>query len=272
MDKLSSRITSIKNDITRQEEKIIAYLQICNLKEVTYWSISEFSATVGVGDATALRFCRKLGFKGYQDFKLFLAQETAFDDRIVNSNIAEIIAEEMISTLKSTLELTDLNVTNRVAKMFMEARSVYIFGGGSSGITAMEMRSKLIKSGFNVVAETDPHFQSMITSTLNEKDLIVFISVSGSNKDLISVAQIAVANKVKCVMITNYLRSPLAEYATEILHTVSKEDPTNGSSLISKVSQLFTINVLCNSINGLMGETAKENFKKTAQAVVDKLV
>src|SRR4030042_3406665 len=42
---------------------------------VIYVSVNAVAAAAGVSEATVMRFCRTLGFKGFQDFKICLARE-----------------------------------------------------------------------------------------------------------------------------------------------------------------------------------------------------
>jgi RpiR family transcriptional regulator, carbohydrate utilization regulator len=40
-----------------------------------YASVNEVAAAAGVSEATVMRLCRLLGFRGFQDFKIALARE-----------------------------------------------------------------------------------------------------------------------------------------------------------------------------------------------------
>ena len=46
------------------------------MKDVVYWSVSDLAEHAQVGETTVIRFCRRLGYRGYQDFKLAVAQST----------------------------------------------------------------------------------------------------------------------------------------------------------------------------------------------------
>lgn len=52
---------------------------INNPDEVIYFSIANLAAKCQIGNATIIRLCKKLGFKGYQEFKVALAQEISFE-------------------------------------------------------------------------------------------------------------------------------------------------------------------------------------------------
>ena len=67
---LFPRLHSLEKDFTRSEKKVVEAV-LDNPEEVLYSSITDLAEKAGVGDTTVVRFCRKVGFKGYQDFKMF---------------------------------------------------------------------------------------------------------------------------------------------------------------------------------------------------------
>ena len=44
-----------------------------------YISVTDLAEEAGVGETTVIRFCKKIGFKGYQGFKLAIAQSQKSD-------------------------------------------------------------------------------------------------------------------------------------------------------------------------------------------------
>src|SRR5699024_8999650 len=71
---LSMIMQQNKNQCTKSEHKSFDYITK-NFEAIVYKSLREIASGCDVGEATVLRFCRKLGFKGYQEFKLSLARE-----------------------------------------------------------------------------------------------------------------------------------------------------------------------------------------------------
>ena len=60
--------------LTQREKKIVDFIRE-NGDSFLNDTITDFSEKVGVSDATIVRFCKHLGYKGYQDFKLHAARE-----------------------------------------------------------------------------------------------------------------------------------------------------------------------------------------------------
>lgn len=265
------RINLMERYATKQEKVIIDFVRNHQIRDMILLSITEFSEKVGVGDATMLRFCRKLNLKGYSEFRFLLSQSVGCDENAEEKE-ADKIFDNMVIALKSTHDLLDYSQIIKAAQIILKARYVYAFGSGNSGVAAQEFCNKVMRYGVNCVYREDAHFQLIVTSLLTEKDTLVLFSVSGGTQDMLDVAKYASRQGVNLVIVTNYLKSPLAKYATALLYVVAKSAPLNSGSLVSKVSQLYIIDVLSKEIYKQMGNLAEENLKKTAIAVMDKEV
>ena len=79
---------------------------------------------------------------------------------------------------------------------------------------------------------SDAHVQSIVVSNLTPKDVVILISVSGSTKDIIEVAEIAKERKTPVVVITNYPNSPICKYADYILASSGREAAYEGRNLL----------------------------------------
>lgn len=263
------RIELIEHYATKQERVIIDFLRSHPVKEMLLLSITEFSEKVGVGDATMLRFCRKLGLKGYSEFR-FLLSQTSDEQEGAAGNDADEILGNMITALRSTHDLLNPDEIHKAADMILNARRLYALGSGNSGLAAQEFCNKVLRYGLRCEYWADTHFQTIAASLLERQDAMLLFSVSGGTKDMLDIAKHAVQRGVKLIIVTNYLKSPLAKYADALLCVVAKSAPLNSGSLVSKVSQLYVIDVLTREIRTKMGEKAETSLKKTALAVMDK--
>ena len=60
------------NQFTKTEKKIADFITQ-NTNRVLFMSITDLSEACGVADASVHRFCRTMGVKGYQEFKMKLS-------------------------------------------------------------------------------------------------------------------------------------------------------------------------------------------------------
>ncbi|MDH4268670.1 MAG: MurR/RpiR family transcriptional regulator, partial [Deltaproteobacteria bacterium] len=61
-------------DLRNSEKKVAQYV-LTRPAKVIYQSISELAENAGTSEPTVIRFCRALGFSGFQDLKIQLAQD-----------------------------------------------------------------------------------------------------------------------------------------------------------------------------------------------------
>jgi len=241
------------------------------------------SAACKVADASVHRFCRRVGVKGYQEFKMKLSLSMAPDensDKLENEEniksgsleqMMDSILENHINALKETRRLMNSDDVSKIIWMMNQAKRIYFFGIGDSLLTAQSARNKFLRITNKVTCIQDPHMQAMAASMATEEDLIIFISYSGSTKDNVYVAQIAQESGAKIVAITRFLKSPLTKFADVLLVCGSNEGPLEGGSMGAKLSQLFIVDILFNEYYRRNRLTSTENNKRTSKAVVEKL-
>ncbi len=238
----------MKQLFTKSETKIYQYIS-SYAENVLYHSLTELSDACNVGEATVLRFFRKLNFKGFQDFKFALAQELSSKSDIDESGTyIEKVRNHMIQAIKDSYELMDQRSLQSAVKIIARATDVVIFGIGSSGIAALDMENRLLRIGKHIQAITDPHTQVMRSSSMTAQTLVIAISVTGSSKDIVDSVQIAKEQGATIIALTNYSKSPLTQLADYTLLTSAKENPLDSGSLVTKVAQLYAIDLLCTGI------------------------
>ena len=270
------------NQFTKTEKKIADFI-FQNTNKVLFMSITELAEECGVAEASVHRFCRTMGVKGYQEFKMKLSLGSSPEKEVIperefydnkedsQENSLDKILQGHINALRETRMLMRPEEVERTVQMMERAANVYFFGIGDSLLTAREARNKFLRICSKVSCVEDPHMQAMTASMAGPDDVIFIISYSGATKDNIYVAKIAKKAGAKIVGITRFLKSPLTSYTDALLVCGSNEGPLDGGSMGAKLSQLYIIDVLFQEYYRRNKEISIENNKKTSKAVVDKL-
>ncbi|WP_405113010.1 MurR/RpiR family transcriptional regulator [Paenibacillus sp. FSL K6-1217] len=274
---MNDRINTYYPSMTKSEQKV-ARCVLEHPDNLIYLSVTELADFAGTGETTVMRFCRKIGFKGYQDFKLMLAQglpkrQTPADGEqgAGEGDYADRLYALMVGVLQSSLGMLDREQLEQAVGALDQARYVQFFGVGSSGITALDAKNRFLRIGRRVEANADSHIQSMMAVTMGPGDVAFGISVSGSTLDTNDMLMKAKQNGAKVIAMTNYAKSPIASIADIVLLTAGKESPLEGGSVGAKVSQLFIIDLLCQGLERLNAEETKRMKERTARAVIDRI-
>lgn len=263
---------------TNSESKI-AEVVLAQPSECVYISITELAEKAGVGEATVLRFCRRIGFKGFQDFKLCLAQVLVQP----NPSIADIgeedelqaIIHQTTASLQQILEETRLLLNKddveKAVELMAAADRIFFFGAGASGIVAEQAMYSFTRIGKVCQAVRDTHFQAMASALLTERDVAVGISVSGSSMDTVDSVKLAQEAGAKVIAITHNVRSPITKVSDVDLLIAARENPLEGNSMAGKISHLLVIDILCRALSATMKDQAARAKELTSKAVSQKL-
>ncbi|MNC30196.1 putative HTH-type transcriptional regulator YbbH [compost metagenome] len=272
---MTDRIHTYYPSMTKSEQKV-ARCVLEHPDNLIYFSVTELADFAGTGETTVMRFCRKIGFKGYQDFKLALAQglpkQQALSGReSKDGDYPTYLYESMVGVLQSSLSMLDRGQLEESVNRIDSARHVQFFGVGSSAITALDAKNRFLRIGRRVEAIADSHIQSMMAVTMGEGDVAFGISVSGSTLDTNEMLMKAKQNGATIIAMTNYAKSPIASIADIVLLTAGKESPLEGGSIGAKISQLFIIDLICEGLERRHTDETKNMKERTARAVIDRI-
>lgn len=260
-----------KHTFTKSEHKIYDYI-LSHPDKVLYHSLTELSEYSKVAEATVLRFFRKLGFKGFQDFKFLFAQEVPQANHAPqDESFVHRIRYNIVQAIEDSSEVVDLGTLEKCIKAIDASQDVVIFGIGSSGIAGLDMQNRLMRIGKHVNAITDSHFQIMRASSLNENSVVIAISLTGSTKDIVDAVKLAKEKKATVIALTNYVKSPLTKYADHVLLSSAKESPLDSGSLVSKIAQLYLIDLICTGLTMNNVKDAESVKREITEHIAGKL-
>ncbi|WP_218091836.1 MurR/RpiR family transcriptional regulator [Paenibacillus solanacearum] len=272
-------IRSQLNALTKTEAVVAAYV-LEHPEDVIYLSVTDVAEKAGVGETTVLRFCRKLGYRGFQDFKLLLAQDLVqpaghTPEEVKADDDPATLRQKLVAShsriLEDTGKLLDAAKLGQAIELLAQADTIQFYGVGSSGLTAQQAAHSFSRIGKKSDAKQDTHFQAMSASLLTERDVAVGLSVSGSTKDTIENLRLAREGGARILCITHNARSPITKLSDVDLLMAAKENPFQGSSLSAKISQLTVIDILLAGVSLRLQEAAGKFRERTAKAVSEKL-
>ncbi|WP_281040831.1 MurR/RpiR family transcriptional regulator [Rhizobium leguminosarum] len=269
---LVASIRSRAPNMTRALQRVADYT-LEDPQAVLYKSITELAEDAQSSEASVMRFCRELGFTGFQNFKLALAQELATQSQtsvpISTGDPVQNLVETARTALDETERLLDRSIIQAVAQELLQAKHIEIFGVAASAITAQYLEYKLARLGVHSHIARDAHLATMAAATSNPADVYFLISSSGSTLDTVKIAELAHARGARVIGITNRSKSPLADTCTHVLLASWPETPLTGGAFPSKISQLLIVDALASYMT--MAEPDRLiTILDTAQSVTDR--
>lgn len=160
-------------------ERIVYEYVVKYPKKVKYMRIRELATEAHVSTSTIVRFCKKLGYDGYSEFKLYLRDHLERrGEVIVKDDITEVI-----DFLQKTCSDAFEKKLEMLTKVILDANNVFFIGSGMSGIVAKFGARYFSSVGKFCLYIDEPHYPT--ESRLLEHSLAIVFSVSGESGDTI---------------------------------------------------------------------------------------
>lgn len=264
------------NRFNKTDKKIAKYI-LDYPQEIVNSTISQISDILKLSNATIFRFCKKISFKGFQDLKICLAKELGKDsNNYINQDFEEIgsqkeilkkVFSSCINSISETLDAINTQKIEESIDLILKSKKIIFMGSGGSGIVAQDAHHKFLRTGLNVNSHTEYHLQLMAVSQLSQEDLLIVISHTGSNLNMLEVLKIAKKIGVKTISITSYIKSPISDIVDISLNVISEETKHQFEAFSSRIVQLCLIDALYLSVILKRKNKSKISIEKMREAI-----
>jgi len=223
-----------------------------------------------VSEPTVIRFCRALGFDGFQDFKLQLAKQLgmgnlytqfAVDDTDTVSDLRNKVFDTTVGTLVNVRDELDPEALEQAINTIASAERVEFYGFGASGSVASDAQHKFFRLQLSTSAYTDPHIQHMSAVSLSERDVVVAISQSGRTRALLESVALARESGATVIGLAP-AGTPLSEQCSIPIAVNLKEDLQAVTPVASRIAHLLVIDVLATGVARHRKPLLKEHLKR----------
>ena len=239
-------------ELLSKSEKKVAHAVLSNPDLAISGNITALAKNAAVSEPTVVRFCRALGYDGWQEFKLKLAQGLALsvpgmeelpaqDD--LAADLVNKICSRSINTLLDLRNNLDADAIQNALDVLTRANKIEFYGQGTSGIVAADAQHKFFRSGVPTVAYSDPHIHSIAASLLKKGDAVVAISQRGNSPALLRSVQLARNMEADVIALTPS-GSPLADLATVLVQIDLSVNTDPYTPISARLAHLVVIDIL----------------------------
>ena len=158
-----------QNDLTKSGHMVADYL-VQHAAEAQYLSISSLARECKVAEATVFRFCRALGFEGYHEMRIALAQANA-TGALVNQRAPEPDADTatlcehagalFMTAINGTQNALSPEAVDKAVALLHSARQVFCLGQGGSMLVANDICARFASITNKFRTAGDSHMQVM---------------------------------------------------------------------------------------------------------------
>ena len=193
-----SALVKIRSERDRMSaiERRIADFVLENAQLLRDYSSQQLANALGISQSSVVKFCQKLGFKGYPDLKLSISEALVRADNGNGEVAAESTPQDRKSTLASSLwkrkseaeEATRLinppDAIESAADAIAAAGRVFIIGLGEDDIHARAFALRLSLLGILTVHNFDTAHMTASVSAAGEGDVLLVFSEHGKQPAL----------------------------------------------------------------------------------------
>lgn len=256
-------------------EKVAAEALIDNPEAITNLTLAELAAETGSSDASIIRFCKRMGFSGYTDFKnAFISADyeeletdtVSSSDKEDMTSILKKVFQGNIQTLMDTLSLASSNYEEAVEAMY-NAKSIHFFGVGDAYAVCLLAHMKISRLGITGSAYSDVMQQLITAGNLGPQDVAFAVSYEGRSKNVLEAMKMAKKNGAKTICITKMSKSPLIKL-TDIALFISISDLTIGREKVTRrVADQAILDALFVGISAKKGKAAAMRLQQSQKAI-----
>lgn len=225
-----SKIKSVYPNLFAKGQQIATVI-LRDPNKVIYQSIKELATECGTSESSIVRFCKTLGYSGYNELKLELAkcnfEIEAYNDLISeeksSQSTIESITRDIFTNTSALLQklpsVLDYSAIEHVISATMEAKLLLINGYIYSGQVAVLFCERIKSLGIPALLAWDALAMRQNSILVDSSSVALFLSHSGASKDSVENARQCKKNGAKIIVLTTSDHSPLAKEA-DILVTI----------------------------------------------------
>lgn len=246
-------LISLRQASLSQSERSVADYVLRNPSDVALLSLQALAQRCQTSDSTVLRFCRSLGYSGYQDFKSaliphLLRQGATVHQEFEKTDTLQQLATKYVANLSQdltrTLERCDSDTFDNVVRRIASANLVVVIGlAGSAGVGRI-FQNSLASIGKKAMVLSDRVEIERTVAITEPGDVVVGISHSGETHEVCLGLERARLRGAYTIGITNSSPSQLDSVSDALLLTVVPENLLGSYSGQPRIVQLALLELI----------------------------
>jgi RpiR family carbohydrate utilization transcriptional regulator len=206
------------------EQKVADYI-LKNPEKAVEVSVSELAESSGASDATVIRFSKRLGYTGFYQMKLHLAQELGRNQILGGAKITDNpeSPEDLMREVASNIVHMGSNINQenlrQLISEILAANTVHLAAVGNSIPVINDFGFRLGRAGVRASYSAVVEQQLNYINLGKPGDIVIAISHSGSSKHVLSAFELAKKRGLRTVVITDRTKTPVKDVADLTLST-----------------------------------------------------
>jgi len=234
-----TRIAEYAPQLNKNDNEILSYC-IRNHAEISGLKVTELADRLFISPASVVRFCKKLGFSGYAEFKASLRMDL-FEPV---EKPRESRPTDFFRDIQKTIQMVPEETVERIVERIHSSRRIELYAVGSSRMPAAELAKRLQTIGKSAFCYDDSTLMNISARQLTKEDLVLALSISGETSLVVTAATIAKSRGASLVSFTNLGSNTLSDMSDANLYVNATHFVRSGIEVQSRVQLLMVCEYL----------------------------
>lgn len=225
--------------LSRTEEHILMKIDL-NINEIDNFTITSLAEFCNTSTTSLNRLVKKLDFKNYQEFKLFIHDMT-------KPNLENISHYALEQHIFNFFRFFDSTLIDKLVEDLHQYSQINLVGVGQTRECVNYFSNSLLRIKKQVFTFTESHLINNLHTIASNNSIFIFISSSGNTKTLLEEIKILHDLNLPIVSITSNPYGKIQKYCTYNLNLPTVKFETDHYDVYSQSIFYILIDILINS-------------------------
>ena len=234
-------------------ETKVADFVLQNPQKAVDSNVSQLAKHSGVSDATVVRMCHHIGYKGYYQFRITLARDLGkiqygSVSAVKSKDSVEKVFQEYAEAMLDIGRTIDSEVMWNCVNLLKTCKQAHIMAVGNTSPLAQYMGFRLGRLGVRCTYNIAPEYFLNHVNLAEEGDILIAISQSGNSKQVVQGLELGKEKGLKSIAITAFAQSPVSDLADHVLLSSGKEETFGYYKGYAHLNETAVIDALLNFV------------------------
>ncbi|QIK57070.1 MurR/RpiR family transcriptional regulator [Erysipelothrix sp. HDW6A] len=245
------------NILSPQESEIAKYIE-SNPESILNLSTYELADASYVSVSTIIRFCQKIGFKGYREFKTqysleykeYMKVRNKLNDLPFNQNstlkdVMNTVPLIYYKTVEDTQTYLNYSMVEWCVNEIKKSDIVILYGDGINYHIAKSAAHRMNSLGGNAVAYNSFHGQQVrFRLEMGQRVFSIVVSHHGDNVNMVNIVNRLNTLDMKYVLVTRMGNNALSRLSSKRLEVMITQKSLELSDLVFSLSSGYILEIL----------------------------
>ena len=200
-----------------KNERILAEYILEDPMRVIQSTAEKVAEDTSTSKAAFIRFCQKLGYNGYSEFRFALSRSMVATVSYSGEDPIQQITNAYVSFIQQIPSMISMDQVQTLAKSIVEARRLKFFGINRTALSAHQLRKRLSRIGYDAEVIDDQVVMGDVSEYLGKGDVCIVFSIKAMTHTYGTFIPEMVARNVKVILLTMTPNNKFADIVNQMI-------------------------------------------------------